>query len=88
MQPILSDHDIALLLSTSESLRHAAAKPDPRPNMLVRLLLDTGIKKSECMRLQPSDILRQDASQPMLMVRHRKPNNVYKERKILLDRDW
>ena len=45
-----------------------------------------GLKKSECMALKPENIER-DAP-PMVVIRHRKPNNVYKERKIALDPSW
>lgn len=87
LQPILSDDDIDRLLAHTARLRYAE-KPDPRPDLLVRLLLDTGIKKSECMRLTPADVLRADADRPVLMIRHRSPDNVYKERKVALDPDW
>ncbi len=87
LQPILADDDVERLLAYTASLR-VAEKPDARPDLLLRLLLDTGIKKSECMRLTPQHIQRRDADKPLLIVRHKKPNNVYKERKIALDPDW
>ncbi len=87
LQPVLSDDAIARLLSQTAQLR-LADKPDARPDLLVRLLLDTGIKKSEAMHLTRDHIQRDDPQQPVLIVRHKKPNNVYKERRIPLDPDW
>ena len=87
LQTALSEPESERLLSHTASLR-VAESPDARPDLLVRLLLDTGIKKSECMRLTPDDVIRDDPRRPHLMVRHRSPKNVYRERKILLDPDW
>lgn len=85
LQSILRDDEIQRLLAYTLSLR-LAEKADARPDLLVRLLLDTGIKKGECMELTPEKIQRDEA--PTLVIRYRKPNNVYKERKITLDPDW
>jgi integrase/recombinase XerD len=60
---------------------------DARPEMLFRLILDTGIKKGEAVKLLPTDIDRSDPRQPILTVRH-KARNVYKERRIVLQPDW
>jgi site-specific recombinase XerD len=60
---------------------------DTRPEMLFRLILDTGIKKGEAVELKPSDIDRSDPRNPVLTVRH-KVRNVWKERRIELDYDW
>lgn len=87
LQPILSDEEISRLLATTAGLR-LAEEPDARPDLLLRLLLDTGIKKSECMALTPDHIQRENPSAPVLIIRHRKPTNVYKERKVPLDPGW
>lgn len=87
LQPVLSDDVIDRLLAHTAQLR-LADKPDARPDLLLRLLLDTGIKKSEAMRLTREHVQQSDPQQPILVVRHKKPNNVYKERKIPLDPDW
>lgn len=87
LQPILSDEEISRLLAHTLSLR-LADKPDARPDLLLRLLLDTGLKKSECMQMVPADVQRDDPAHPLLVIRHKKPSNVYQERKIALDPDW
>lgn len=87
LQPVLADTDVERLLAHTAYLR-SAEKPDPRPELLLRLLLDTGIKKGECMQLTRQHIQRNDPDNPVLIVQHKKPNNVYKERRIPLDPDW
>lgn len=87
LQTILSESELQLLLAHTASLR-GTEKPDARPDLLVRLLLSTGLKKSECMSLTTDNIKRDDLSTPMLVIRYRKPNSVYKERKLPLDPDW
>ncbi len=67
--------------------RRFAEKPDARPDVLVRLLLDTGIKKSEAMALTPLSIDR-TATPPVLQVRHDSARNKYRERDIPLDPEW
>jgi site-specific recombinase XerD len=86
LQPILTDEEVNRLLAQTLLLR-TEEKPDARPDLLLRLLLNTGIKKNECMALTREHFLRSDPAGPLLIVRYRKPNNVYKERKIALEPD-
>ncbi len=60
---------------------------DTRPELLLRLLLDTGIKKGEVERLKLSDVDRSNSQRPTVMIRH-KVRNVYKERRLLLTPEW
>ena len=63
-------------------------KPDARPYALVALLLDTGIKKSECLGIHINHIELDSKNGPFLFVRYASPANRYKERKIELSEDW
>jgi len=54
---------------------------DYRPELLFRLLLETGIKKSEAGRLTLADFDRSNPKQPTIIIRH-KAKDVYKERRI------
>lgn len=87
LQPVLTESEITALLARTHALR-TADDPDARPDMLLRLLLDTGIKKGECMALTPEHIDRRDKNAPLLVVRHKRRSDVYKERKIALDPEW
>ena len=60
---------------------------DYRPEVLFRLLLDTGIKKSEAARLEVSDIDRSNPEMPTVLIKHT-VRNVYKERRIELASSW
>lgn len=81
---IVDDEINAILLHTSR-LRHAD-KPDARPELLFRLVIDTGIKKSEVMRLTPADV--ESGTPPMLLIRQKNARNVYKERRVEIAPVW
>ncbi|MFZ4828819.1 MAG: tyrosine-type recombinase/integrase [Phototrophicaceae bacterium] len=59
---------------------------DTRPQVLLKLLLETAIKKNEAMRLVVSDIHR-EAEEPYLHI-YQTAQNVYKERKIPISQEW
>ena len=56
--------------------------------MLLRLLLDTGIKKGELLTLTSKHIDLNAPGGPILFVRYANPKYRYKERKIDLTEDW
>lgn len=80
---ILTDVEVQGLLASAERLRlgEAGRPPDPRPALLVRLLLDTGLKKGELSRLRVDD-LALDARPPSLLVRYDAPRFSAKERRL------
>jgi len=63
-------------------------KPDTRYYTLVSLLLNTGIKKGECLALSPNHIDLESKDGPILFVRYNNPQYRYKERKIPLPEQW
>lgn len=76
------------VIYASRTMRYRKTdEQDYRPELLLRLILDTGIKKSETMALTPAHVKRDNPQQPYLEVRY-KSRNVFKERKIDLDSDW
>jgi integrase/recombinase XerD len=79
---ILTPEETEAVLQYGNQLRRGE-KPDARPLFLFRLILETGIKKSEAMRLIPRDIER--LNPPVVLVRH-KAKDIYKERRIDLER--
>ena len=83
---VLSPDEIEQAVFYARSLRRGE-KPDARPETLFRLLLDTGIKKSETAALKREHIDRTSAAYPMLLIKHR-VRNVYKERRIELQAGW
>jgi site-specific recombinase XerD len=84
----LSPSQIRDVIEFSRTMRYRRTDAqDTRPELLFRLLLDTGIKKNEAMQLTLADIDRINPRQPMLNVRF-KVRNVFKERNIELDPEW
>jgi len=85
---ILYDDQVERVLQVTETMMRDPEDPDPRPHLLVTLLLETGIKKAECMRIELADIDTSDPAQPVLYVRYANPRMRYKERKLRLPRGW
>ncbi len=76
-------------LAAARGLRAAPgqAQPDDRPFVLVALLLQSGIKKGECIGLKLNHV-ETGGAEPYLFVRYGNPRQRFKERKIALSRDW
>ncbi len=85
-----AEDQIMAALAQTEKIRtgESSRKPDARPHLLLTLLLDTGIKKSEAMGIVPNHIDRSKDGQPMLFIRYANPRLRYKERKLYLDPSW
>jgi len=84
---ILYDHQVDQVLAVTQQLSRAE-KPDPRPHLLVTLLLHTGIKKQECMALKLAHIDAGDPDGPVVHIRYDKPRLQYKERRLRLPAGW
>ncbi len=76
----------AVLLAADRQRREQ--KPDARPYALVALLLETAIKKSECLGIHLNHIELESADEPFLFVRYANSASRYKERKITLTDNW
>jgi len=81
---------ISAALHQAQKIRdgEGVKKPDARPYLLLTLLLQTGIKKSEAMNIVPNHVDRSDPERPILFIRYANPRLRYKERKIELDPAW
>lgn len=84
---ILYDNQVEDLLRVTRQLRQAE-KPDPRPHLLVTLLLHTGIKKQECMGIKLAHIDTANPDGPVVHIRYDRPRMQYKERRLKLPADW
>lgn len=87
---IPTEADLEKALAVSQQIREGSQerKPDPRPQLLLTLLLQTGIKKGEAMAIVPNHIDRNNLEQPMLFIRYANPRLRYKERKLYLEPEW
>jgi len=84
---VLSPEEVSRILDTAESYR-LKSNPDLRSYLLFSLLLNTGIKKGECLSLSPNHIQMDAPDGPLVFVRYASPQNRYKERKLPLPQDW
>lgn len=85
---ILYADQVQRLLDTTRHLMFDPEAPDPRPHLLVSLLLQTGIKKGEAMRIRVTDIDLSDPEGPALYIRYASPRLLHKERKLRLPADF
>jgi integrase/recombinase XerD len=84
---VLTQDEAQSVLDVATRHRHAL-QPDARYLTLLLLLLETGIKKSECLALSPNHIDLDAPGAPYIFVRYASPQHRYKERKIALSEDW
>lgn len=84
---VLTKDETERVLAVANAYR-TAKKPDARPYTLLALILDTGIKKGECLALTLNHIDLEAQNGPILFIRYNSPGNRYKERKIPLTPEW
>jgi integrase/recombinase XerD len=75
------------VLDAAEAMR-TAANPDLRPFVLLRLLLETGLKKGECLHLMTNHVELEGPEAPRIFVRYSSPRYRYKERNIPVSSEW
>jgi site-specific recombinase XerD len=84
---VLSKEEEKLLLDTAVTLSRGA-QPDSRPLALCLLLLETGIKKSECLNLTMNHIGHEPDLGNYIFVRYNAQRDRNKERKIQISAEW
>jgi integrase/recombinase XerD len=78
---ILFDNEVERLMRTAQDMLWSP-HPDARPYVLLSLLLQTGIKKSECMNLRLDDIDLSNPAAPSIIIRYDNPRMMHKERRL------
>lgn len=81
----LTDADAEKFLDAAEA-KLTGEKPDPRPYLLIHLVLQTGIKKSECVGIALRDIDR-SGPEPTVLIRYSNPRMQHKERKLAFSKE-
>jgi site-specific recombinase XerD len=83
----LTTAEVQQLYETAEKLR-VSKNPDARPYCLFGLLMETGIKKGECLNIHLAHLEMDDAANGYIFVRYANPNYRMKERKIKVSAVW
>lgn len=86
LQEILTHEEEEKVLNAARKIK----KPengDSRPYVLLKMLLETGIKKSECLNLKLSHLFL-DENEKYIFVRYPDQKDRNKERKISISADW
>lgn len=84
---VLTEEESHAVLVTADKYR-SGDKPDARAYTLIEMLLSTGIKKGECLAINPNHVDLNAPGGAILFVRYANPQQRYKERKILLTDDF
>jgi integrase/recombinase XerD len=84
---VLLPKEVEAVMDVARNYRQAA-QPDARYFALLALLLETGIKKNECLALSPNHLDLDAPNGPLLFVRYASPQHRYKERKIPVSQEW
>jgi len=80
---VLSETEIEELLTAGQQIA-AGDDPDPRPLLLARLLLATGMKKGEVMGIHLAHLDASDPQNPVAHIRYAQARQFHKERTLRL----
>lgn len=84
---VMTQEEVQTALETAASFR-GADPADARPYTLIKLLLETGIKKGECRNLGLNHLSLEDPENAYIFIRYTNPRYRYKERKVPVSKDW
>jgi integrase/recombinase XerD len=84
---VLTADEVQAALQAANRIGHAA-KPDMRHHALLLLLLETGVKKNECLTLTLNHLDLEAPQGPIIFVRYASMQHRYKERKIAISAEW
>lgn len=84
---VMTLQEVKIALMTAAALRKGET-PDARPYTLLKLLLETAIKKGECTGISLNHLSIEDPQDAYVFIRYTNPRYRYKERKISLSEDW
>jgi integrase/recombinase XerD len=84
---VMTPQEIKNALIAANALREADP-PDARPFTLLKLILETAIKKGECTDIELNHLSLEDPQNTFVFIRYTNPRYRYKERKIPLSPEW
>jgi integrase/recombinase XerD len=84
---VLTPSEYSQALDAADGLR-TAANPDPRPYTLMLLVLETALKKGECLSLMTNHLEIENPDKAYIHVRYGQSRYRYKERKVEVSANW
>ena len=84
---VLTQEEVKQAINTAAAMR-VIDPPDARPYTLIKLLLETAIKKGECRDISLNHLSVEDPQNAYVFIRYTNPRYRYKERKIPLSESW
>lgn len=84
---VLTEQELQQLYHTAEKQR-SGRKADARPYCLFGLLIETGVKKGECLNINTAHLDLDNPEGATVFIRYANPNYRLKERKIKLSAEW
>lgn len=84
---VLTHPEMKTALKTAESMR-TGESPDARPYTLLKLLIETAIKKGECRNINLNHLEVENPKEAYVFIRYTSPRYRYKERKLPLSPEW
>ena len=84
---VLTKAEVAKALDAADGLRNSA-KPDNRPYVLLKLVLETALKKGECLSLFTNHLELDGPEGDIIHVRYNNSSKHYKERKVTVSPEW
>lgn len=84
---VLTAKELEVALDAADSIR-TSASADPRPYVLLLLVLETALKKGECLNLKTNHLELGNPEEAYVFVRYPNQRYRFKERKIMVSPQW
>lgn len=84
---VLTAQELKIALEAADSIR-TSASADPRPYVLMLLVLETALKKGECLNLKTNHLEISNPEEAYVFVRYPNQRYRFKERKISVSPEW
>ena len=84
---VLTRQELASALEAADAIRNAAGQ-DLRPYVLLKLVLETALKKGECLNLKTNHLELSNPDEAFIFVRYPNQRYRFKERKIDVSPEW
>ena len=84
---VLTSQELASALEAADAIRSSASQ-DFRPYVLLKLVLETALKKGECLNLKTNHLELSNPDEAFIFVRYPNQRYRFKERKIEVSPEW